>query len=71
MVKVHIPELSVSETHDVESMMTLLGITPLFNKEANRTLAVEDTAQESFKVRSPHSAVQCLFESEGRGTAQV
>nr|XP_042116424.1 alpha-1-antitrypsin-like protein CM55-MM [Peromyscus maniculatus bairdii] len=49
VVKVHIPELSVSETHDVESMMTLLGITPLFNKEANRTLAVEDTAQESFK----------------------
>ncbi|OBS63650.1 hypothetical protein A6R68_07811, partial [Neotoma lepida] len=52
IVKVHTPVLSVSETSDVVSMMSLLGITPFFNKEANCTVAAEDTPQKSFKVIS-------------------
>lgn len=57
MVKVHIPTLSLSESHDVDTIMELLGITPVFNKKANSSVIMEQTPQKSFKVRSPHSAV--------------
>ncbi|XP_038193732.1 alpha-1-antitrypsin 1-6-like [Arvicola amphibius] len=52
MVKVQIPRLSVSETHGVESVVNLLGITPVFHKAAISSVVMEDTAQKSFKVAS-------------------
>ncbi|CAH6850336.1 alpha-1-antitrypsin 1-6 [Phodopus roborovskii] len=52
MVKVHIPILSLSETYDVESVMDLLGITPVFNEEANSSEIMQNTPQKSFKVLS-------------------
>lgn len=39
----------------MESVVNLLGITPVY-KAAISSVAMEDTAQKSFKVRSPHSA---------------
>lgn len=57
MVNLETPELSLSETHDVESMMSLLGITYVFNNDANSSAAMNDTLQKSFKVRSPHSHI--------------
>ncbi|XP_050007375.1 alpha-1-antitrypsin 1-6-like [Alexandromys fortis] len=51
-VKVQIPRLLVPETHGVESVVNLLGISPLFKKAAISSVAVEDTVQKSFKVVS-------------------
>ncbi|XP_005068328.1 alpha-1-antitrypsin 1-6 [Mesocricetus auratus] len=62
-VKVHIPILSLSETHSVESMMDLLGITPDFNKEANSSVIMQHTPQKSFKVVS-----KATLTLEGKGT---
>ncbi|GAB1303473.1 Alpha-1-antitrypsin 1-6 [Apodemus speciosus] len=47
-----IPELSLSVTHDLESVMTLLGITYVFNNGANSSVAMNDTLHKSFKVVS-------------------
>ncbi|XP_052042628.1 alpha-1-antitrypsin 1-6-like [Apodemus sylvaticus] len=46
------PELSLSETHDLESVMSLLGITYVFNNDANSSVAMNDTVWKSFKVVS-------------------
>lgn len=71
-VKVQIPRLSVPETHGVESVVNLLGIAPLFKKAAISSVAMEDTAQKSFKVRSPHSAASVSASvKQGRGAAPV
>lgn len=72
MVKVQIPRLSVSEIYGVESVVNLLGITPVFNQAAISSVAMEDTAQKSFKVRSPPSAAPVsVLVKQGRGAAQV
>nr|XP_038968317.1 alpha-1-antitrypsin 1-6 isoform X1 [Rattus norvegicus] len=52
MVNLETPELSLSETHDVESMMNLLGITYVFNNDANSSAVMNDTLQKSFKMVS-------------------
>uniref|UniRef100_A0A8C6IKA5 Serine (or cysteine) peptidase inhibitor, clade A, member 1F n=1 Tax=Mus spicilegus TaxID=10103 RepID=A0A8C6IKA5_MUSSI len=51
LVDLEIPELSLSETHDLESMMSLLGITYVFNSGTNSS-DMNDTLQKSFKVVS-------------------
>lgn len=71
-VKVQIPRLLVPETHGVESVVNLLGITPLFKKAAISSVAMEDTVQKSFKVRSPHSSAPVSASvKQGRGAAPV
>ncbi|XP_028637876.1 alpha-1-antitrypsin 1-6-like [Grammomys surdaster] len=52
MVDLEAPELSLSETHDLESVMSLLGITYAFNSDANSSVVVNDTLQKSLKVVS-------------------
>ncbi|XP_032764750.1 alpha-1-antitrypsin 1-6-like [Rattus rattus] len=52
MVNLETPELSLSETHDVESMMNLLGITYVFNNDANSSAVMNDTLQKPFKMVS-------------------
>lgn len=55
----------------MESVVNLLGITPVY-KAAISSVAMEDTAQKSFKVRSPHSAAPVsVLVKQGRGAAQV
>ncbi|XP_021519453.1 alpha-1-antitrypsin 1-6-like [Meriones unguiculatus] len=50
MVNAHIPELSISETHDLESVLNVLGINYVFNSEASSS--EDDTLHKSFKVIS-------------------
>ncbi|XP_060244334.1 alpha-1-antitrypsin 1-6-like [Meriones unguiculatus] len=52
MVRAHIPELSISETHDLESVLNLLGINYVFNNEANSSVVTDDILHKSFKVIS-------------------
>ncbi|XP_055462663.1 alpha-1-antitrypsin 1-6-like, partial [Psammomys obesus] len=52
MVNVHIPEFSISETHDLESVLNLLGINYVFNNEASSSVVKDDTLRKSFKVIS-------------------
>ncbi|XP_021519452.2 alpha-1-antitrypsin 1-6-like [Meriones unguiculatus] len=52
MVNVHIPEFSISETHNLESVLNLLGINYDFNNEASSSVLKDDTLRKSFKVIS-------------------
>lgn len=52
LVDLETPELSLFETHDLESVMNLLRITYVFNSGANSSVVMNDTLPKSLKVVS-------------------
>ncbi|XP_031212118.1 alpha-1-antitrypsin 1-6-like isoform X2 [Mastomys coucha] len=52
LVDLETPELSLFETHDLESVMNLLRIAYVFNSGANSSVVMNDTLPKSLKVVS-------------------
>ncbi|XP_051006813.1 alpha-1-antitrypsin 1-6-like isoform X2 [Acomys russatus] len=62
MVKVHMPELSLSETHNLESVMNLLGINYVLSNDHISSVIMDDKVENPSKVISK---VVLTFDDKG------